>query len=90
MLRGMRTPRSLWGAGLGLLGFSLLMTLLLTTQQTSARSGLVLLGWFTQAALYVGSGFVIGGAVVHVLRSPDPGPRQRDEAPFGQTDYWGG
>ena len=92
MLPGMRTPGSLLVAGAALLGASLLLALYLTEQASSGSvgpQGIGVLSWLSQAGLYVGAGLVVGGAVLRVLRTTPPG-RQRGDAPFGQTDYWGG
>ena len=71
-------------AGAGLLGLSLLGTLVVATSAASSPSVLVLQGWFTQVTLLVGSGLVVGGAVLRgLLPGRDSDDRTRDVDHYG-------
>jgi hypothetical protein len=61
--------------GLGLLGASLLVTLLLLGATSPGDYRVVtVVGWFAQATLYVGAGLTVAGAVLHELRRPELEP----------------
>lgn len=71
MLPGMK----LLVTGLGLLLLSLLLTVALPDAEVSPR-GLAVLGWLEQTSLFVGSGLVVAGAVLHALRPAEDPVRQ--------------
>lgn len=83
----MRSPLLL--IGVGLFAVSLLLTIVLTREASSGVGELQRLGvmsWFSQATLFVGSGLVVVGAALRVLRPLAP----KQGEPVESVDYWGG
>jgi hypothetical protein len=75
--------------GLQVLGVSLVL-MLVTVAAGSSPGGIGLaavLGWFSQATLYVGAGLTVAGVVLNELRAPDRTERPSSDDPI---DYYGG